>query len=98
LSQVGTLIVHRLTNDRDREIVERACGEVDRTASAFLANLQQGEAAIIGVDFPIPLTIRISRPVSPPASDGPNYQRAWTAPKNAPPPPVVAAPAPKDAG
>lgn len=78
LSQIGTLVVHRLTNDRDREVVERACGEVDRTASAFLANLQQGEAAVIGVDFPIPLTVRIARPAEPPASDGPDYQKAWS--------------------
>jgi uncharacterized protein len=77
LSQIGTLIVHRLTNDRDREIVERACGEVDRSATAFLANLRQGEAAIVGVDFPIPLTVQIGRPKVPPRSDGPNYQQAW---------------------
>lgn len=77
LSQIGTLIVHRLTNDRDREIVERACGEIDRSASAFLASLRAGEAAIIGVDFPIPLTIQIARPTRPPASDGPDYQRTW---------------------
>jgi DNA helicase HerA-like ATPase len=36
LSQMGTLIVHRLTNDRDRDVVERACGEIDRAASAFV--------------------------------------------------------------
>lgn len=36
LSQTGTLVVHRLTNDRDREVVERACGEIDRSASSFL--------------------------------------------------------------
>lgn len=77
LSQIGTLIVHRLTNDRDREIVERACGEVDRSATAFLANLRQGEAAVIGVDFPIPLTVQIEPPKVPPKSDGPNYQAAW---------------------
>jgi len=77
LSQIGTLIVHRLTNDRDREIVERACGEIDRSASAFLASLRSGEAAIIGVDFPIPLTVQIHRPSNPPASDGPDYQSAW---------------------
>ncbi len=77
LSQIGTLIVHRLTNDRDREIVERACGEVDRAATAFLANLRQGEAAIIGVDFPIPLTIQVARPRYEPKSDGPDFQSAW---------------------
>lgn len=77
LSQIGTLIVHRLTNDRDREIVERACGEVDRSVTAFLANLRQGEAAIVGVDFPIPLTVQIEPPKVPPKSDGPDYQKAW---------------------
>ena len=77
LSQMGTLIVHRLTNDRDREVVERACGEIDRAASAFLPNLRPGEAAIIGTDFPIPLTIRIHEPVTKPKSDGPDFQRHW---------------------
>lgn len=77
LSQMGTLIVHRLTNDRDREVVERACGEIDRSASSFLPNLKPGEAAIIGADFPIPLTIQIFPPLVQPKSDGPNYQKHW---------------------
>jgi hypothetical protein len=77
LSQMGTLIVHRLTNDRDREVVERACGEIDRSASAFLPSLKPGEAAIIGVDFPIPLTIQVTEPYCKPVSDGPNYQERW---------------------
>lgn len=77
ISQMGTLIVHRLTNDKDREVVERACGEIDRAASAFLPNLRPGEAAIIGTDFPIPLTVQIGRPTIQPRSDGPNYQQAW---------------------
>lgn len=77
LSQIGTLIVHRLTNDRDREVVEKACGEIDRSASAFLPNLKPGEAAIIGADFPIPLTIQIDKPTTKPKSDGPNFQQFW---------------------
>ncbi len=77
LSQMGTLIVHRLTNDRDREVVERACGEIDRAASAFLPNLRPGEAAVIGTDFPIPLTIKVFEPTTKPRSDGPDYQKNW---------------------
>lgn len=77
LSQMGTLIVHRLTNDRDREVVERACGEIDRSASAFLPNLKSGEAAIIGVDFPIPLTVQINKPSIEPCSNGSNFQEYW---------------------
>ncbi|MBF0291174.1 MAG: ATP-binding protein [Nitrospinae bacterium] len=82
LSQMGTLIVHRLTNDRDREIVERACGDIDRSASAFLPNLKPGEVAIVGVDFPIPLTIQIEKPTVKPQSEGPNYQKHWRLPAN----------------
>ena len=84
LSQMGTLIVHRLTNDRDRDIVERACGEIDHSASAFLPNLKPGEAAVIGVDFPIPLTIQIRPPTAPPISSGPDYQQAWRLPAEEP--------------
>jgi len=77
LSQMGTLVVHRLTNDRDRDVVERACGEIDRAAAAFLPNLRPGEAAIIGTDFPIPLTVLVAPPVMRPHSDGPDYQTNW---------------------
>lgn len=77
LSQMGTLLVHRLTNDRDREVVERACGEIDRSAAAFLPNLKQGEVALVGVDFPIPVTIQIGKPTQRPFSDGPSYQELW---------------------
>jgi uncharacterized protein len=77
LSQMGTLVVHRLTNDRDREVVERACGEIDRSASSFLPNLKPGEAAIFGADFPIPMTIQVFPPVARPSSDGPAYQTHW---------------------
>lgn len=80
LSQMGTLIVHRLTNDRDREVVERACGEIDRGAAAFLPNLRPGEAAIIGTDFPIPLSIQIREPSMKPESSGPDFQKFWRNP------------------
>lgn len=78
LSQMGTLIVHRLTNDRDREVVERACGEIDRSAASFLPSLKPGEAAIIGADFPIPLTLKMQAPIQKPKSDGPDFQSSWS--------------------
>jgi DNA helicase HerA-like ATPase len=77
LSQIGTLIVHRLTNDRDREVVERASGEIDRSAAAFLPTLAPGQAVVIGVDFPMPLTIQVTEPNQKPDSKGPNYQTHW---------------------
>lgn len=78
LSQMGTFVVHRLTNERDRDVVERACGEIDRSASSFLPNLKPGEAAIIGADFPIPLTLQINPPTAKPKSDGPDFQKCWS--------------------
>jgi len=81
LSQMGTLIVHRLINDKDRDVVERAAGEIDRAAAAFLPTLAPGEAAVVGVDFPIPLTMQITMPEKKhrPESGGPNFQKAWSA-------------------
>lgn len=78
LSQMGTLLVHRLTNDKDRDVVERACGELDRSAASFLPNLKQGEVAIVGVNFPIPMTVQMDKPNSPPKSDGPKFTDCWS--------------------
>ena len=77
LSQMGTLIVHRLINDRDRAVVERASGEMDRSSLATLPSLAPGEAVIVGVDFPIPLSVKVERPTAEPDSKGPNYQKHW---------------------
>jgi hypothetical protein len=77
LSQIGTLVVHRMTNDRDREIVERACGDIDRGATSFLPTLSPGQAVIIGVDLPIPVTVEMCTPSYPPDSSGPDYQAHW---------------------
>jgi hypothetical protein len=77
LSQMGTLIVHRMINDKDREVVERASGDIDRSAAAFLPTLGPGEAVIIGVDIPVPLAVQIDRPNAEPESRGPDYQKHW---------------------
>lgn len=77
LSQIGTLIVHRMTNNRDREIVDSACGDIDRSATSFLPTLSPGQAVIVGVDLPIPLTVKICPPSFAPDSRGPDYQSHW---------------------
>jgi hypothetical protein len=77
LSQMGTLIVHRLVNDADREVVERASGDIDRSAAAFLPSLVPGEAVVIGADFVIPLVISVNEPACKPVSHGPDFQKYW---------------------
>lgn len=77
MSQLGTLFVHRLTNDQDREMIERACGDLDRGAAQFIPMLAPGEAVVIGPDLPAPVPLYIRRPNSPPNSRGPDYERYW---------------------
>ncbi|KQN24695.1 ATPase [Sphingomonas sp. Leaf38] len=79
LSQLGTLIVHRLTNDQDRETVERACGDLDRGAAQFVPMLAPGEAIVIGPELPAPVPIFVRKPNSPPDSKGPAFQVSWKA-------------------
>ena len=77
LSQIGTLLVHRLTNERDRHVVEQASDELDRSAAEFLPTLAPGQAVLIGVAFPIPLTLQIAPPNAQPDSKGPRFQDQW---------------------
>ena len=79
LSQIGMFIVHRLINERDREIVEKACGSLDASAAAFLPTLGQGEAILVGADFPMPTPVKVRPPMHPPKSEGPNYAAHWRA-------------------
>lgn len=80
LSQMGTLVVHRLINERDREVVEKAAGDIDRSAADFLPTLGPGEAVIVGVDIPVPMAIQVQAPTAKPDSQGPNYQVHWFEP------------------
>jgi DNA helicase HerA-like ATPase len=73
LSQVGMTIVHRLADGRDRQRVEQAAAELDHSATRLLPGLVPGEAILMGVDFPVPVSVRVQRPIMPPASDGPRY-------------------------
>lgn len=78
LSQMGMFIVHRLINEKDRQIVERACGNMDASAAAFLPTLGQGEAILVGIGSPMPLPIQIISPYAAPKSDGPQYKARWS--------------------
>jgi DNA helicase HerA-like ATPase len=77
LGQMGTLLVHRLANDRDRQAVERAAGDIDQSAVDFLPSLAPGQAVLLGIDYPIPLIIQVSPPTALPDSRGPDFQAHW---------------------
>ena len=76
LSQIGTFIVHRLINDQDRKTIESACSSANKNSLSLLPVLGAGEALLLGVDFPMPLTLKIKAPSNPPNSKTPMLTRA----------------------
>lgn len=75
LSQMGTFIVHRLINEQDKKAVESAASSVNRNSLAYLPILGEGEALLIGVDFPMPLTLKIIEPLDKPNSNTPKLKK-----------------------
>ena len=78
LSQMGTMIVHRLINDSDISVVERAAGGADSFALGSLPVLAPGDAVVLGADFSAPVSISVNKPTNPPFSRGPDFQRLWS--------------------
>lgn len=77
LSQIGTLVTHRLTNDYDRVLVEKASGDVNTSVTQFLPDLKTGEALVFGTLIPIPLDIQVQPPKDHPASNSADFQTTW---------------------
>lgn len=71
LSQMGSFLVHRLINEQDKKAVESAVSSANRNVLSFLPILGEGEAILVGVDFPMPLTIKIAPPTKGPDSETP---------------------------
>ena len=74
LSQIGTFIVHRLINEQDKRAVEAAVSAANNSSLAFLPILGEGEALLAGVDFPMPLTLKIYPPKYKPNSGTPKLK------------------------
>ena len=79
LSQIGTLIVHRLTNQLDQDVVKKAVGAIDQRSASFLPVLGQGEALLLGVDFPFPMTVKMKKPINEPESKSASFSESWGA-------------------
>lgn len=77
-SQLGTLMCHRLTNGLDRQLVERACSEIDDSTIGSLPSLAPGQAVLLGIDFPIPMKVRVIPPNRKPVSRGSDFQSHWS--------------------
>jgi hypothetical protein len=74
LSQIGTFITHRLINYHDKEAIANACSSANRDTLAFLPVLGSGEAILMGVDFPMPVMLKVEIPKTPPNSATPLFK------------------------
>lgn len=74
LSQIGTFIVHRLINHFDKESIANASSSANRSSLDFLPILGAGEAILMGVDFPMPVMMKLSKPNIEPDSSTPSFK------------------------
>lgn len=75
LSQMGTFVVHRLINEQDKKAVENAASAANRNSLSFLPSFGEGEALLVGVDFPMPLIIKVNAPQKVPDSQTPKLKQ-----------------------
>lgn len=73
LSQMGTFLVHRLINYNDKEAIRQSCGTANNNTLAYLPILSEGEAILTGVDFPMPLLMKVDKPSVTPNSGTPKF-------------------------
>ena len=73
LSQMGTFITHRLINYQDKEAIASACSTANKETLSFLPSLGSGEAIIMGVDFPMPISVKVDMPTITPKFDTPKF-------------------------
>jgi len=81
LSQCGTMISLRLTNNADRSKVEAAMPDDLGALSGMLPSLRTGEGLVLGEAMPIPSRIQFFRARKRPRGDDPNMPEAWREPR-----------------
>ena len=77
MSQMGTMLVHRMINHFDLDLVEKAAGAMSRDLMGLVPTLKSGECLAVGVDLESPMLIRIEAPECPPFSKSADYQKLW---------------------
>ncbi len=76
LSQVGTIIVLRLTNGKDQSTVKAALPDAVAGLADALPALRTGEAVVSGEAVTLPCRVQISRPDPRPEADDPSLE-SW---------------------
>ncbi len=82
LSQMGCFLAHRLINEFDRQAIENASPQGSKYVLSFLPSLSEGEAILMGVDFPMPINLKIAKPKNEPDSQTPELFKKTNIKKN----------------
>lgn len=77
LSQVGTFIVHRISNINDKKIIESASANLESGTLSILPMLGPGMCVIMGAAVPFTLIAKISMPHHVPESETPSLNIHW---------------------
>ncbi len=82
VSQCGTIIALRMSNERDQQFVERALPDGSGWMVRMLPALGTGEALVVGQGAPVPMPVRFRRlpPERQPASATPRFSSVWSEP------------------
>ncbi len=63
-----------MINHFDKESIANASSSANRSTLDFLPVLGAGEAIMMGVDFPMPVMLKINKPQIEPNSSTPNFK------------------------
>ncbi|WP_181898724.1 ATP-binding protein [Halobacillus trueperi] len=74
LSQIGTFIVHRIINQRDKEIIQNSLPVSNQDIVSSLSELGQGEILLSSIDIKQPLMLKVAKPKYVPDSNTPIFK------------------------
>ncbi len=63
-----------LINYNDKEAIKQSCATANSSTLAYLPVLGEGEAILTGVDFPMPLLLKMTAPIKKPDSATPKFK------------------------
>jgi uncharacterized protein len=77
LSQCGTYIALRLTNDIDQNKIKRLLPDTLSGQVDFLPSLRDGEAFVTGDSINLPRKVQFKQPIPSPRSNDVKYHKSW---------------------
>ncbi|HEV3085720.1 MAG TPA: ATP-binding protein [Candidatus Elarobacter sp.] len=78
ISQCGTLIVHRIVNPEDQDLIRFASPVASRDVLRQLPSLAKQHAIVLGEAVPAPTYVRVRDVDCPPHSSDPSFTGAWS--------------------